>query len=139
MTEDEARRLVEGAKVARLGTLNADGGVDLVPIVFALVGDRLVTAVDHKPKRTEHLRRLDNVRARPEVTVLVDHYDDADWDALWWVRLRGRAVVVEPTHPVHGELVDALVARYDQYRDRRPAGPALVVEVLEWRGWSAAG
>jgi hypothetical protein len=33
--------------------------------------------------------------------------------------------------------VDALVARYPQYQDVRPAGPVIVVTVDEVRTWSA--
>lgn len=136
MDEVRARALVEAARVARLGTLTATGRLDLVPITFAVVDGRLVTAVDHKPKTTTHLRRLDNVRARPEVSVLVDEYDDRDWSALWWVRLRGVAEVVEGG-PRHATAIDALVARYPQYRERRPVGPAIVVELVRWQWWSA--
>jgi PPOX class probable F420-dependent enzyme len=126
---------VATAPVARLGTVGDSGSVDLVPVVFAMVGDdTLVTAVDHKPKRTRRLRRLANVDARPAVTVLVDHYDD-DWDALWWVRLRGEASV----HDDHDDGRAALVAKYPQYVGRPPAGPFVVVAVTGWRGWAAIG
>ena len=135
MDIDDARRRLAVARVARLATLNADGTADLVPITFALVdADTLVTAVDHKPKRTAALRRLDNVRARPEVTVLVDHYED-EWSNLWWVRLRGEAVVVEPGAPGHQAVVDALVEKYDQYREQAPVGAAIVVTIVAWRSW----
>lgn len=135
MTEDEALALVAGARVARLGTVNDVGGVDLVPITFALDGGRLVSAVDHKPKTTSELRRLANIERRPDVTVLVDHYDDEDWSKLWWVRLRGTASVVRDG-PLHAEAVAALAARYEQYAAQPPRGPAIVVDVVEWRAWS---
>jgi PPOX class probable F420-dependent enzyme len=134
VTEDEAFALVAGARVARLGTVNDAGGVDLVPVTFALDGRRLVSAVDHKPKTTSELRRLTNIERRPEVTVLVDHYED-DWSKLWWVRLRGRAVVVRDG-PQHAAAVAALAVKYAQYADHPPAGPAIVVDVVEWRAWS---
>jgi len=135
------RELVEQAGVARLATANPGLGVDVVPITFALLaaedgrGDRLVTAVDHKPKSTARLRRLRNIAEHPEVTVLVDHYEN-DWERLWWVRLRGRGTVVADG-PRFDEAVDALVARYEQYRAQRPGGPAIVVDVDEWTCWQA--
>ena len=43
-------------RVARLATAGPDGLPHLVPIVFALVGDVLHTAVDGKPKRTRRLK-----------------------------------------------------------------------------------
>jgi PPOX class probable F420-dependent enzyme len=134
---DQARVLAAGARVARLGTLSKTGRVDLVPITFALVDDVIYTAVDHKPKRTTELKRLENVRATPEVSVLIDEYDDADWSALWWVRLRGLARVVE-SGPEYDEGVDALVRKYEQYRSTRPSGPAIVVELIGWQWWSAS-
>jgi PPOX class probable F420-dependent enzyme len=124
--------------VARLATRSAGGDVDLVPITFALIDpDTLVTAVDHKPKTTRRLRRLDNIAADPRVTVLADHYDDADWSALWWVRGRGRATLVDRGDGFD-RAVDALVDRYAQYAEHRPEGPAIVVEITAWRGWTAA-
>ena len=65
-----------------------------MPICFALAGDVLYSAVDQKPKRSRDLRRLRNMRERRWATVLVDHYEE-DWSALWWVRLRGRARVLD--------------------------------------------
>ena len=122
------------ARVARLGTLNAAGGIDLVPFTFAALDERtIVSAVDHKPKRTQRLRRLDNIRAHPAVTVLADHYEE-DWTALWWVRARGDAEVLEQPSDVH---LDALAAKYEQYRSQPPAGAAIVITVTELSGWAA--
>jgi PPOX class probable F420-dependent enzyme len=135
MDHAAARRAVEGARVARLATLGPSGRVDLVPMTFALTGDRVVTAVDHKPKTTTELRRLDNIRARPEVTVLVDHYGD-DWNQLWWVRLQGTARVVE-VGAEHRTAVEALVGRYAQYVEQPPTGPTILIDVTQWRWWSA--
>jgi hypothetical protein len=70
------------------------------------------------------------------VSVLVDHYDDGDWSALWWVRLRGIARVSEAGAGLD-RAVDALVDRYPQYRRHRPEGPAIVVDITDWTGWAA--
>lgn len=136
MDRHQARALVEGARVARLGTLSNTGRVELVPITFALDDDVIYTAVDHKPKTTTQLKRLDNVRAHPEVGVLVDEYDDTDWSALWWVRLRGLAEVIEAGERYERAL-DALVGKYPQYREHRPEGPVIAVQVVRWQWWSA--
>src|SRR6478609_9002708 len=132
MRRDEqwARERFEQARVARLATVSGDGSPHLVPMVFALVGSRLISAVDQKPKSTTALRRLDNIAGNPFVSVLVDEYDE-DWTQLWWARADGWARV-EQSHDL-----TALVARYPQYRDDPPAGPVIVVEVDHWSGWSA--
>ncbi|MGZ4272517.1 MAG: TIGR03668 family PPOX class F420-dependent oxidoreductase, partial [Solirubrobacteraceae bacterium] len=93
MTAEEARERFAAARVARLATADAGGRPHLVPVVFAVEGDRIYTVVDAKPKRTTSLRRLANVLENPQVALLVDHYDDSDWDALWWARADGRGRV----------------------------------------------
>jgi PPOX class probable F420-dependent enzyme len=123
------------ARVARLGTADAAGAVRMVPVCFAVVGDRVVSAVDHKPKRTGQLRRLEDARASGRATLLVDHYDDVDWTQLWWVRVRGPAVVLAAGTDDADAAVDALVARYPQYAERRPAGDVLAITVDELRWW----
>ncbi len=137
MDAGEARALFASAGVARLASVDAEGRPHLVPITFALDGDDLVTAVDHKPKRTTRLRRLANVEANPRVAVLADHYED-DWSRLWWVRGDGRARIVEPGAGKHERAVAALAARYPQYAERRPDGPAIVIKISRWSGWRAA-
>jgi PPOX class probable F420-dependent enzyme len=123
------------ARVARLATTDPDGRPHLVPIVFALNGDTLYSAVDRKPKRSRTLRRIENARARPDVTVLVDHYTD-DWNRLWWIRLRGRARVLDDG-PERDRALALLADKYPQYRQAPPDGPVLAVDVDEVRTWSA--
>ena len=136
MEPDEARALVASARVARLATVNPGLGVDVVPITFALLeGDRLVSIVDQKPKSTTRLRRLTNIRAHPEVTVLVDHYED-DWERLWWVRVRGQASVIS-AGAGFDEALEALTTRYPQYVDAPPPGPVVSVTIEDWTGWRA--
>lgn len=137
MSPEEARRRFATAAVARLATADADGRPHLVPVVFAVEGDTVVSAVDHKPKRTTALRRLANVRANPAVTLLVDHYED-DWDRLWWARADGLGTVLDPDDPQAGHAVGLLQARYPVYVARPPAGPVLAVRVTRWSGWAAA-
>lgn len=137
MTDSELLEMLDQARVATLATIRADGRVDLVPVTFAFDDDVLVTAVDHKPKTSPDLKRLDNVRQFPEVTLLAEHYDDQDWDALWWVRVRGRARVHQ-NGPEWEHAIELLAKRYPQYEERRPIGAAIVIERTELSGWSAS-
>jgi PPOX class probable F420-dependent enzyme len=123
------------ARVARLATTDPDGRPHLVPIVFAVEGDTLYTAVDRKRKASRTLRRIENARQRPDVTILVDHYEE-DWNRLWWIRLRGRARVLDDGEEAARALA-LLTAKYPQYRDEPPAAPVLAVDVVEVREWSA--
>ena len=135
LDEREARERVAVARVARLATASADGRPHIVAFTFALAGDRIVHAVDHKPKRTADLRRLRNVRENPRVSVLVDQYDDDEWERLWWVRADGEARVIEDEGG-RAEPVRLLREKYRQYRERPPAGPVIEVRVTRWRGWA---
>lgn len=126
-----ARERFVAAQVVRLATADAEGRPHLVPAVFALDGDRLYIAVDHKPKRTRQLRRLRNIAANPQVSLLADHYDD-DWSRLWWARADGVATV----GPVEDGPLDLLAARYPAYRQNRPEGPLITVTVDRWTGWT---
>ncbi|MEA2256889.1 MAG: hypothetical protein QOG35_2934 [Solirubrobacteraceae bacterium] len=138
MTAGEARERFAAARVARLATAGADGRPHVVPVVFALEGDTAYHAVDHKPKRTRALRRLANIEANPRVSLLVDAYDDADWERLWWVRADGSARILEPDDAEALRAVELLAERYAQYRSRRPDGPVVAVDVDRWSGWRGA-
>jgi PPOX class probable F420-dependent enzyme len=134
----DARERFASAPVARLATVGRDGAPHVVVITFAVDGDAIYTAVDSKPKRTQRLKRLENVRHEPRVALLADHYDD-DWSRLWWVRADGRARVVERGEELHDRAVELLTARYEQYRSDPPSGPAIFIAVDRWSQWPAEG
>jgi PPOX class probable F420-dependent enzyme len=133
---DVARRRIAEARVGRLASVRPDGTPHLVPICFALVDDRIVTAVDDKPKTTPQLQRLANIRAHPEVTLLVDDYSE-DWSALWWARADGTARVVDDGDE-RDETLTALREKYDQYAAVAASGAAIVIDVTRWSGWAYA-
>jgi len=135
MTRNELVGWAAQAPVARLATVDGDGHPHLVPCCFAVDGDVGYSVVDHKPKRTTALRRLDNIAANPAVCLLVDHYDD-DWSKLWWVRFDGTARVVTDGSE-HERAIAALMAKYPQYRATPPSGAVVAIDVTTVRGWSA--
>lgn len=133
LSTEEARRRFTDAPVARLATADAGAVPHVVPVTFAVDGDAIVFAVDHKPKTTTALRRLGNIAANPAVSVLVDHYEN-DWARLWWARADGHAQV----HAEDPPAVALLAAKYPAYAERPPAGPVVRIDVSRWSGWSAA-
>jgi len=128
----EARARFADARVARLATVSPAGVPHLVPVTFAVIGERIVFVIDDKPESTTRLRRLDNIAARPSVCLLTDPYDD-DWSRLWWARADGTASVLATDI----EAIDALAARYPAYAERRPRGPVVSIDVTAWTGWAA--
>ncbi len=137
MNETDLLELLDQARVATLATVRSDGRVDLVPCTFAFDDRVLVTAVDSKPKSTVNLKRLENVRNFPEVTLLAHHYDDQDWTMLWWVRVRGRASV-QVQGAAWQSAIDMLTNRYKQYQQTPPTGPAILIDRTEVTGWQAS-
>jgi PPOX class probable F420-dependent enzyme len=123
------------APVARLATVSPDGGPHLVPVVFALDGDVVYTAVDAKPKTTQRLRRLANIAGNPRVSLLADHYAD-DWAQLWWIRVDGIASVHHDGDALRIGL-DLLRAKYNQYQSVALNGPVIAVAVRRWSSWQA--
>jgi PPOX class probable F420-dependent enzyme len=136
VTQEEARARFAAARVARLATADAGGRPHLVPIAFVVAGDTIYSAVDAKPKRTRALRRLANVRENPAVALLADHWDEDDWERLWWVRADGAGRVLDPADPEAARAAELLRDRYPRQRD---AGQVLAVDVARWSGWAADG
>jgi len=124
-----------GARSGHLGTVRPDGRPHVVVVTFAVAEGNIVTAIDHKPKRTERLQRLVNIEANPSVTFLVDHYEN-DWNRLWWARADGPASI-HTSGGVRDAAIEALCAKYDQYRDRPPEGPVIVIEPDRVISWSS--
>lgn len=131
----EAFERLSSARVGYLATAGVDGRPHVVPFVFTIDERKIVSAVDYKPKRSPDLRRLRNIAANPAVSVLVDHYEE-DWNRLWWVRADGQGIIVSEGS-AYRNAVAALVAKYDQYRENPPDGPAIVIEVERITGWTA--
>jgi PPOX class probable F420-dependent enzyme len=134
VSPEEARARFSAARVARLATADAAGRPHLVPIAFAVAGETIYSAVDAKPKRTRALRRLANVRENPAVSLLVDHWEEEDWERLWWVRADGAGRVLDPGESEAARAVELLRERYPRQRD---AGEVLAIDVARWSGWAA--
>ena len=135
MAESDAAADFAESPVAMLATVGADAAPHIVPVVFAVHRDVVYTAVDAKRKSTQRLRRLANIETNPQVSMLVDHYDD-DWTRLWWVRADGRAEI----HYSGEQMATgyALLRRkYPQYQRLELAGPVVTVDVTRWSSWRA--
>jgi PPOX class probable F420-dependent enzyme len=123
------------AQVARLAFLDDDDRPRVLPVTFALADDAVWSAIDDKPKRTAEPARVRYLRRRPEAALVVDVYDD-DWSGLAWVQLLGRIELLTAEEGAVG--LDALVAKYEPYRKRRPPGPLLRLDVERALHWRAA-
>jgi PPOX class probable F420-dependent enzyme len=134
LSQVEARQRFVNARVAHLATASATSTPHLVPVTFAVHGDVIVFAIDHKPKTSTNLKRLRNIEENPQVALLVDTYDE-DWTHLWWARADGVGRVLRRTEERRQPL-EWLCAKYPQYQEKVPAGPVVWIDVRAWRGWS---
>ena len=108
---------VHAQRVARLATADADGHPHIVPVCYAFDGTRFYTPLDEKPKRVDmsKLRRVRNIEARHEASLLIDQYDD-DWSRLGYVLVHGHAGLLKPADPLHTQALALLRERYIQYK-----------------------
>ena len=128
--------LAAGADHGVLGTLGHDGHADLVPACFAIDGDVVGIPIDQvKPKAGTRLQRERNLERDPRATLLVEHWDAADWARLWWVRLRLERS--SEAGSVVAGLEASLRRRYPQYADT-PFVSILTFRIKAVSGWSAS-
>lgn len=136
LTEAEIA-FVRAQRVARLATADGDGHPHVVPVCYAFDGARFYTPLDEKPKRVagNELRRVRNIEARHEASLLVDQYDD-DWSRLGYVLVHGRADVLMPEDVAHAHALVLLRERYLQYRTMKlETHPVIVItpdHVVSW-------
>ena len=116
-----------------LATVHERRGVDAVPVVFVVEGDRIVVPVDTvKDKRTTRLQRVLNLERDPRCALLVDRYDD-DWTTLWWVRVHGRAEIGPPTDAA----LASFEATFPAYRATGAIAATITIAVESISGWGA--
>jgi PPOX class probable F420-dependent enzyme len=130
-----ANELLEKERVARLGLLDDEGGPRVLPVTFAVADGRIWSAIDDKPKRAAEPARLRFLRRDPRAALTVDRYSD-DWDELAWVQVLGTVSILDAGEAAVG--LDALSAKYEQYRAQEPPGPLLALEPERYLWWRAA-
>ncbi|MGE5264962.1 MAG: TIGR03668 family PPOX class F420-dependent oxidoreductase [Acidobacteriota bacterium] len=128
------------SRVAHLATVSADGKPHLVPVVYAYDGKHIYIVLDEKPKHIPpmRLKRVRNIQANPNVSLLVDHYVE-DWGKLAWVRVDGTARILH-RGKAHDAAIKRLRAKYRQYRnmkiDTRPVIEVTIKRLVEWKAYT---
>jgi PPOX class probable F420-dependent enzyme len=126
--------MLESARVGHLAFSDDSDRPRVLPVTYALAEGAVWSAIDEKPKRADQPARVRYLRRRPEAGLCVDVYDD-DWSRLAWVQLGGR-VEIQTVEEGAGGLA-ALAEKYAPYRERRPPGPLLRLEVERAICWRA--
>ena len=134
---DDHRRFLEAQRVAHLATADAQARPHVVPVCFAVSGNRIYITMDDKPKRTDSasLKRLRNIAENPAVALVADRYDDADWARLGWVMVRGIAEILS-TGSEHAAAQQLLRNRYPQMEtmalEKHPVVAIRIDRVTSW-------
>ena len=117
MLTESQRRFALAGRVAHLATTGTDGEPHVIPVCYALDGDRFFIAIDEKPKQPGRtLKRVRNILDTGRAALVIDRYDDSDWSRLAWLLVRGSASMHTPSDPDHPRVVALLRERYAQYR-----------------------
>ena len=131
--------LLAGSRIGHLATVDDNGRPHVVPVCFVYLPGAVYTPIDEKPKRAAatQLRRIRNIHARPDATLVVDRYSE-DWTELAWLQLRGMAGLSEDPAERSTALV-ALCTKYKQYRSMDlESRPLIRLTVSSAIGWRAA-
>ena len=127
-------------RVGHLATVTAAGHPSVVPICYVVDRQAIYSALDEKPKQVapEALQRVRNLRAHPDVALIVDDYAE-DWAQLAYLLVHGRADLLQPGAPDHSAAVALLRAKYPQYQTMTiEAQPIIRIRPTRSTFWAAA-
>lgn len=136
MLSSDERRFLNAQRVGRLASVDQQAVPHVVPICFVVSESNLYSSIDDKPKREPRrpLKRLRNIESNPNVSIVVDRYDE-DWMLLGWVLLWGRAEILT-AGTEHDRAQDLLRARYPQYRAMQISSyPVIAVRIERTASW----
>lgn len=136
MLSSDERQFLSAQRVGRLATADGQAIPHVVPICFVVSGSTLYSSIDDKPKSEPRrpLKRLRNIQSNPNVSVVVDRYDE-DWALLGWVLLAGRAEILTAGSE-HDHAQELLRTRYPQYRAMQISGyPVIAVRIERTASW----
>jgi len=129
-------RFLRSARTGHLATANAMGQPHVIPVCFVFDGEAIYTVLDAKPKSTplRQLRRVRNILANPQVSLVVDHYEE-DWSRLRYVLALGVAGLLEEGEEWARAIV-MLREKYPQYQgmdlDENPVIKITPVRFVPW-------
>jgi nitroimidazol reductase NimA-like FMN-containing flavoprotein (pyridoxamine 5'-phosphate oxidase superfamily) len=79
------------SKIARLATVDPENNQPyVVPVVFVFDGNNIFIPIDDKPKTvsSNQLKRVKNIQKNPNISFLIDTYDDKNWDNLSYLMIK---------------------------------------------------
>jgi PPOX class probable F420-dependent enzyme len=135
---------LNNSKIARLATVDPENNQPyLVPVVFVFNGYNIFIPIDDKPKKTgnsNQLKRVKNIQENPNISFLIDTYDEEDWNNLSYLMIQGKARIVvnrlkdiDTIKTAHSLLSE----KYLQYKNLVGMGDSCIVidiqKVIKWK------
>lgn len=136
---------LNNSRIARLATVDPENNQPyLVPVVFAFDGNNIFIPIDDKPKKTinsNQLKRVKNIQKNPNISFLIDTYDDEDWNNLSYLIIQGKARIVvnrlKDTNTTINTAHSLLSEKYLQYKKLVGMGDSCIVidiqKVIKWK------
>jgi len=131
-------RFLRSARTGHLATADAKGRPQVVPVCFVFDGQAIYSVLDAKPKTTplRQLRRVKNILANPQVSLVVDHYEE-NWDKLQYILVSGDAELLESDEK--GVVAIAMLReKYPQYQAMDlDQSPVIKITPVRYSPWSS--
>ena len=136
---------LNNSRIARLATVDPENNQPyLVPVVFAFDGNNIFIPIDDKPKKTinsNQLKRVKNIQKNPNISFLIDTYDDEDWNNLSYLIIQGKARIVvnrlQDKNTTINTAHSLLSEKYLQYKKLVGMGDTCIVidiqKVIKWK------
>ena len=146
MIEDRSEivETLNNSKIARLATVDPENNQPyLVPVAFVFNGYNIFIPIDDKPKKTgnsNQLKRVKNIQKNPNISFLIDTYDEEDWNNLSYLMIQGKARIVVNRLKDIDTIKTAhylLSEKYLQYKNLVGMGDSCIVidiqKVIKWK------
>ena len=130
-------RFLRSARTGHLATADAKGRPQVVPVCFVFDGQAIYSVLDAKPKTTplRQLRRVKNILANPQVSLVVDHYEE-NWDKLQYILVSGDAELLESDEK-WVVAIAMLREKYPQYQAMDlDQNPVIKITPVRYSPWS---
>ena len=133
---------LHNSRIARLATVDPENTQPyVVPVVFAFDGNNIFIPIDDKTKRvnSNQLKRVKNIQKNPNISFLIDTYDDKDWNNLSYLMIQGKARIANMVNDIDTikKARSLLSNKYLQYKNRMVeiGDKCIVIDILKSITW----
>ena len=121
--QKQSLEYLHNSRIARLATVDPENNQPyVVPVVFAVDGNNIFIPIDDKTKRvnSNQLKRVKNIQKNPNISFLIDTYDDKDWNNLSYLMIQGKARIANMVNDIDTvkKAHSLLFNKYLQYKNR---------------------